>query len=350
MTHSDDHHAHDHDHHGHDHGHSPHGAHAGHGHSHGVVDPSIATTSEGLWALKWSFAVLMATALLQAAIVFVSGSVGLLADTIHNFGDAATALPLGIAFLFARRRPNKRFTFGYGRIEDLAGVTIVFTILFSAIVAGYETIVRFFHPQDIRHLWAVAIASGIGFIGNEAVAVFRIRVGRRIGSAALVADGQHARIDGWTSLAVLVGVFGVWLGYPLADPIVGLVITIAIFGIVIQSGKQIFARILDGVDPHVTDEIRHAAEHVPGVKEVTDVRARWLGHRLHAEVNVTLSSQITLAAAHTIAEEVRHHLLHEIDYLSLVVIHVDPEEKSGERHHRIERHSHDGLAAHSHAA
>jgi cation diffusion facilitator family transporter len=314
-----------------------HGRRTGHDHSHGVVDPLIATTAEGLWALKWSFVVLMITALLQVAVVIVSGSVGLFADTIHNFGDAATAIPLGIAFLFARKRPTKRFTFGYGRVEDLAGLTIVLVILFSAVVAGYESIDRFFHPQDISHLWAVAAASVLGFLGNEAVAIFRIRVGRRIGSAALIADGQHARVDGWTSLAVLAGVLGVWLGYPLADPVVGLIIT------------QIFSRMLDGVDPHVIDEIRHAAAHVPQVNEVTDIRARWLGHRLHAEVNVTLPSQITVAAAHTIAEEVRHQLLHHLKYLSLVVIHTDPEEKSGERYHRIEMHSHDGLPAHSHA-
>jgi cation diffusion facilitator family transporter len=292
----------------------------------------------------------MATALLQVAVVVISGSVGLLADTIHNFGDAATAIPLGIAFLFARKRPNKRFTFGYGRVEDLAGVTIVFVILFSAIVAGYESIDRFLHPKEISHLWAVAVASGIGFLGNEAVAIFRIRVGRRIGSAALIADGHHARIDGWTSLAVLAGVLGVGLGYPLADPIVGLVITVAIFGIVIQSGKQIFSRMLDGVDPHVIDEIRHAAAHVPAVKAVTDIRARWLGHRLHAEVNITLPSDISVRDAHAIAEEVRHQLLHHLKFLSLVVIHVDPEEKSGEQYHRIEQHSHDGLPVHSHAA
>jgi len=343
------HHSHDthhHDHHRHEHGDYE----EGHGHTHGVVDPSITTTAEGLWALKWSFVVLVITALLQVAVVVISGSVGLLADTIHNFGDAATAIPLGIAFLFARKRPNNRFTFGYGRVEDLAGVVIVLIILFSAIVAGYESIDRFFNPQDISHLWAVAIASVIGFVGNEGVAIFRIRVGRRIGSAALIADGQHARVDGWTSLAVLVGVLGVWLGYPLADPVIGLIITVAIFGIVVQSGKQIFSRMLDGVDPHVVDEIRHAAAHVSQVKEVTDVRARWLGHRLHAEVNVTLPSQITLAAAHAIAEEVRHQLRHHLKYLSLVVIHVDPEEKSGERHHRIEMHTHDGLSAHSHAA
>jgi cation diffusion facilitator family transporter len=352
MTHQHDPHTNDHGHRreGHDHERSTLGEYSHHGHSHGVVDPSIATTAEGLWALKWSFVVLMATALVQSGIVFVSGSVGLLADTIHNFGDAATAIPLGIAFLFARKQPNKRFTFGYGRVEDLAGVTIVFTIFFSAIVAGYESIDRFFHPHDISHLWSVALASVVGFVGNEAVAIFRIRVGRRMGSAALIADGHHARIDGWTSLAVLVGVLAVWFGYPMADPIVGLIITIAIFGIVIQSGRQIFARMLDGVDPHVVDDIRQAAAHVPGVKEVTEIRARWLGHRLHAEVNVTLSSQMILSDAHAIADEVRHQLLHHLEYLSLVVIHVDPEDKSGERHHRIEMHSHDGLPAHSHAA
>lgn len=341
---------HGHHHHKHDHGQATHEAQGEHEHSHGIVDPTITTTAEGLWALKWSFIVLMATALLQAAIVFLSGSVGLLADTIHNFGDAATAIPLGIAFLFARKRPNKRFTFGYGRIEDLAGVAIVFTILFSAIVAGYESIDRFFNPHDISHLSSVVIASIVGFVGNEAVAIFRIRVGRRIGSAALIADGHHARVDGWTSLAVLVGVIGVYLGYPIADPIIGLVITLAIFGIVIQSGRQIFTRMLDGIDPHIIDEIRHAASHVSEVKEVTDIRARWLGHRLHAEVNVTLPSQITLKYAHGIAEQVRHQLLHHLEYLSIVVIHVDPEEKSGEHHHRIERHSHDGLPSHSHAA
>jgi cation diffusion facilitator family transporter len=321
-----------------------------HSHMHGVVDASITTTAQGLWALKWSFICLMATAILQLAVVLVSGSVALLADTIHNFGDAATAIPLGVAFLFARKRPSKRFTFGYGRVEDLAGIAIVLIILFSAIVAGYESVDRFLHPQDISYLWAVAAASVIGFVGNEAVAIFRIRVGRRISSAALIADGYHARVDGWTSLAVLVGVLGVWLGYPLADPIVGLLITIAIFGIVIQSGKQVFSRMLDGVDPHVIDEIRHAARHVAEVKEVTEIRARWLGHRLHAEVNITVPSQITILAAHAIASEVRHQLLHHLNYLSLVVIHVDPEEKSGEEHHRISEHAHDGLPAHSHAA
>ena len=223
------------------------------------------------------------------------------------------------------------------------------TILASAIIAGYESIQRLLNPQEISHLWAVIAASIIGFLGNEAVAMFRIRVGREINSAALIADGYHARVDGWTSLAVLFGAVGVWLGYPLADPIVGLLITAAIFGIVIQSGKSIFIRMLDGAEPHIIDEIRHAAEHVAQVKDVADVRARWLGHRLHAELNIAVDPQLTISQAHAIAAEVRHQLLHHLDYLSLVVIHVDPADQSGEVYHRIEEHAHDGLRAHSHA-
>ena len=202
--------------HRHDHGHGE------HGHAHGAVDPTIATSERGIWALKWSFVGLLATALVQIVVVLLSGSVALLCDTIHNFGDAATAIPLGVAFALSRLGASRRFTFGYGRVEDLAGVLVVLIILFSAVVAGYQAVERLIHPEPIGMLWAVAVASVIGFVGNEAVAVFRIRVGREIGSVALVADGYHARTDGWTSLAVLAGAVGVWLGYPLADPIVGL--------------------------------------------------------------------------------------------------------------------------------
>jgi len=331
----------------HDH---PHDHLAGHGHTHGIVDPSITTNDRGLWAIKWSFASLAATAVLQLLVVFLSGSVALLADTIHNFGDAATAIPLAIAFWFARKAPSERFTFGYGRVEDLAGIAIVLTILASAIVAGYQSIERLLHPQEISHVGAVIAASIVGFLGNEAVAFFRIRVGQEINSAALVADGYHARVDGWTSLAVLLGAIGVWLGFPLADPIVGAAITVAILGIVWQSARAVFLRVLDGVEPHYVDEIRHAAMHVPQVHEVTDVRARWLGHRLHAEVNITVPSGLTVAQGHEIAAEVRHQLLHHLRYLSLAVIHVDPDERSGERFHAIAAHSHDDLPAHSHAA
>ena len=305
-----------------------HGGAQDHGHTHGTVDPTIATTTRGIWAIKWSFIILAITALLQLAVVFFTGSVALLADTIHNIGDAATAVPLWIAFLLARRKPSPRFTFGYGRVEDLAGVAIVFIILLSAIIAGYEAINRLIHPQPITLLGWVAFAGVVGFVGNEAVAVFRIRVGRQINSAALIADGYHARTDGLTSLAVVIGAIGVWLGFPLADPIIGLLITLAIFGIVWQSAKAVFTRILDGVDPGITVEIRHAAEHIPGILRVLDVRARWLGHRLTAELDVALDGAATLREADAIASQFERELFRHMPALSAARIRVRPHDSA----------------------
>ena len=318
------------------------------GHTHGAVDPTISASERGIWAVKWSFLGLFITALLQAVVVLLSGSVALLSDTIHNFGDAATAVPLWIAFALTRFGTSRRFPFGYGRVEDLAGVAIVLIILFSAVVAGYQAIDRLINPREIEFLGAVAAASVVGFVGNEAVAVFRIRVGRQIGSAALVADGYHARTDGWTSLAVLLGAIGVWLGYPIADPIVGLLIAAAILVIVWQSGKTIFTRLLDGVDPEVIEEIRHAASYVQGVKGVAEVRARWIGHRLRAEVNVAVDPKLSVSEGHDIAREVNHRLLHHLRYLDMAVVHVDPAQEAGEEYHRIAAHSHDDLPTHSH--
>lgn len=325
-----------------------HHGHADHGHTHGALGPSIATSERGIWAVKWSFIGLFVTALVQIIVVLFSGSVGLLSDTIHNFGDAATAVPLWIAFALTRLGTSRRFSFGYGRFENLAGVIVVLIILFSAVVAGYQAIDRILNPQPVGYLWAVMVASIIGFVGNEAVAIFRIRVGREIGSAALIADGYHARTDGWTSLAVLLGAIGVWLGYPLADPIVGLLIAAAILVIVWQSGKTIFTRLLDGVEPKIIDEIRHAASHVPGVEDVAEVRARWLGHRLRAEVNVAVSPERSVAEGHAIAREVNHQLLHELRFLDMAVVHVDPVQEAGEEHHSIAAHRHDDFPPHSH--
>ncbi|WP_214473721.1 cation diffusion facilitator family transporter [Mesorhizobium sp. dw_380] len=296
--------------HGHDHGEG------GHGHTHGVVDPTIATTTRGIWAIKWSFAVLAITAALQLIIVFLSGSVALLADTIHNVGDAVTAIPLWIAFMLARRKPSKTFTYGLGRVEDLAGIVIVLIILFSAIVAGYEAIDRLIHPQAISFLDWVAVAGFVGFLGNEAVAVFRIRVGREINSAALIADGYHARTDGFTSLAVVLGAVGVWLGFPLADPIIGLLITVAIFAIVWQSSKAVLTRMLDGVEPGIVDEIHHAAEHVRGVERVAQVQARWIGHRLHADIAIKVAETASAKDVVGITEALRGELFDHLPALS----------------------------------
>src|SRR5215475_6844172 len=319
-----------------------------HAHTHGTVDPTMVTTQRGLWAIKWSFIGLGATACLQVVIVWMSGSVALLADTIHNFGDAATALPLWMAFVLARRPPSQRFTYGLGRAEDLVGVLMVGLILCSAIVAGYQSLSRLLNPQPIAYLGAVAGAAIIGFLGNEAVALLRLKVGKDIGSAALMADGYHARVDGWTSLAVFVGTIGTWCGYPIVDPIVGFVIAIAILWLVWESGAAMFTRLLDGVAPTVRAEVKHAVQHTPEVHEVTQVRVRWVGHRLHAELNIAVRPHLSVAQGHAIATEVRHQLLHHLPHLANAMIHVDPVEASGEEHHRVAEHVHGDLPAHTH--
>jgi cation diffusion facilitator family transporter len=323
----------DHGHHGDSH--HDHADGGGHGHTHGVVDASLATNERGIWAIKWSFVILAITAALQMIVVVASHSIALLADTIHNIGDATTAIPLWIAFILARRKPSKTFTYGLGKVEDFAGLLIVGIILFSALVAGYEAINRFFHPQPIGILGWVAAAGVIGFLGNEIVAVFRIRVGREMNSAALIADGYHARVDGLTSLAVVVGALGVYLGFPLADPLVGLIITIAIFGIVWQSSKAVLTRMFDGVEPSVIDEIRHAVEHVPGISRVPEVKARWLGHRLHADVTIALPDNSTIADGSKIAEAVNSELIVHLPALAVARIRLADADVSTHEYARI---------------
>jgi cation diffusion facilitator family transporter len=332
------------------HHHEPAHAHdrAGYDHTHGTLDPTLLASEKGIWAVKWSLLILLITTVLQATVVAFTSSVALLADTIHNFGDAATAVPLWVAFAMARKPPTKRFSYGYGRVEDLAGIIIVVIMLVSGVLAAYTSISRLFQPQEIHQLFAVAAASLLGFTGNALVARFRLRVGEEIGSAALIADGYHARTDALTSLGVLLGAVGVWLGYPQADPVVGLVITFVIFRIVWESGKSLFTRLLDGVDPEVIDEVTHSAKHVPEVLEVTEVRVRWIGHRLLADVNIAIQSDLSVEQGHEIAREVRHQLLHHLPYLANATIHVDPATASGERHHLISDHTHDQLPTHSH--
>ncbi|MEZ5564809.1 MAG: cation diffusion facilitator family transporter [Gammaproteobacteria bacterium] len=331
-------------HHGHDHD-------DGHGHTHGVIDPTIATTDRGIWAIKWSFVILASTAILQVVVVLISGSVALLADTIHNVGDAATAIPLWIAFVFARRKPSDQFTYGLGRVEDLAGMTIVALILFSALVAGYQTIDRLINPQEIHFLWAVAAAGVVGFLGNEAVAIFRIRVGREINSAALIADGYHARVDGLTSLAVVAGAIGVWLGFPLADPIVGGIITILIFGIVWQSARAVFVRALDGVEPEFTALLRHTGEHVPGVRGLQNVRTRWVGHHMHAEADVVVDDSMLVREAAIITENLKKQAEKHLPALAslrlALATGIDPDEAGRAQRNPAPPHDH-GDTAHDH--
>jgi cation diffusion facilitator family transporter len=287
-----------------------------------MIDPTIATSDRGLWAVKWSLVGLLITSLLQAVVFWLSGSVALLADLIHNVGDAMTALPLGLAFWAGRWKPTERFAYGYGRLEDLAGVAIVAIIFFSALITAYESIDRFYHPQPLHHLGALAIAALIGFIGNELVAVFRMKVGREINSAALIADGQHALADGLVSLAVLVSAIFVGWGYPWADPAIGLVITGVLLKIVWESGQTIFSRLLDGVEPEVIHELHHAVNHVAEVEAVNSICARWLGHQLHAEIEIAVSGGLSIQAGQAIAEQVRTQLQQHLPYLGCANIRV----------------------------
>jgi cation diffusion facilitator family transporter len=301
--------AHGHEHGDHGHAHGDHGDGGGHGHAHGGLDPALLRSREAMRTLGISLGVLGVTTVLQVIVVVLSGSVALLADTVHNFGDALTAVPLAAAFMLGRRPATRRLTYGWGRAEDFAGLAVVAIILFSAVFAAYEAIDRLVHPQTPGYLLPVAIAGVIGFVGNEWVAVYRIRTGRRIGSAALEADGYHARVDGFTSLAVVAGAAGVALGFDLADPLIGLGISLAIVWIVWKSLKEIGLRALDGIDPAVIEQITADAAQTPGVRDVRDVRARWLGHTIRAELAVTAEPALPLARANQLAERVRARLL-----------------------------------------
>lgn len=301
------------------------GTEKGHSHVHGVVDAGVLTSERGIWALKWSFGILWVTATLELAVFWGAGSVALLADTIHNYTDAMTAIPLWIAFRLARRKPVPRFTYGYGRVEDFAGIVIVLIILANVFVVGAESVERFLHPEPVLYLGLVALAGFIGFAGNEAAAVLRIRVGREIQSAALVSDGYHARTDGLASLAVVAGAAAVRFGFPIADPIIGMFIALAILGIVWQSAKSILVRMLDGVEPGLVEEIRGiVSSHDTGIGRKFDVRARWIGHRLAAELDIGLPSGANLLEADGVVRRLKDVLFHHIPALSDVRVIVRP--------------------------
>jgi cation diffusion facilitator family transporter len=332
-------HAHDHRHgHGHAHGHGhSHDARGGRfgaalrevfaPHSHDAsdsIDGALESSTAGIRAVKISLLALGATALAQLLIVAVSGSVALLADTIHNFSDALTAVPLWIAFVLGRRAATRRYTYGFGRAEDLAGLFVVAMIALSAAIAGIESVRRLINPIEIDHVGWVAVAGLVGFIGNELVALHRIRVGRRIGSAALVADGLHARTDGFTSLAVLLGAGGVALGFPLADPIIGILITIAILAVLRTAARDVFRRLMDGVDPELVDTAETALAAETGVRGVRSVKMRWIGHRLHADAELDIDPGTSLTDAHRIAHEAEHTLTHAVPKLSTALVHAYP--------------------------
>jgi cation diffusion facilitator family transporter len=306
------------------------------------VDAAMEASAAGMRTLWISLAVLGVTALVQAAVTVVSGSVALLGDTLHNAADALTAVPLGVAFVLGRRPPTRRYTYGYGRAEDLAGIVIVLTIAASSALAAYEAITRLLHSHRVTDLIAVAAAALAGFAGNEMVAGYRIRTGRRIGSAALVADGRHARTDGLTSLAVVIGAGGVALGWDWADPVVGLLITVAILAVLRQAAREIYRRLMDAVDPALVDQAEQALRCAPGVLDTGQVRLRWIGHHIRAECEVIVDPGITAVQAHQVAVAAEHALLHAIPRLAAALVHADPQPQGGADHHHV-------LAAHRRA-
>ncbi|MGH3854894.1 MAG: cation diffusion facilitator family transporter [Pseudonocardiaceae bacterium] len=332
----------DHDQHPHDHGH-------GHGgqwwrrlsrlitpHSHDSaekIDTAMETSQAGMRALWISLAVLAGTAVVQAVAVALSGSVALLGDTLHNVADALTAVPLGIAFLLGRRAATRRYTYGFGRAEDLAGIIVLALIAASSTLAGYAAIHRLLHPAEVFHLPAVAVAALVGFVGNEMVARCRIRVGRDIGSAALVADGLHARTDGFTSLAVLLGAGGVALGWRWADPMVGLAITAAILLVLKDAAREVYRRLMDAVDPALVDQLEATLRATPGVLGIGAVHLRWIGHQLRAECDIVVGASLTVVQAHAIAVAAEHRLIHAVPRLTSAVVHTDPHSHEGADHH-----------------
>jgi cation diffusion facilitator family transporter len=345
-----------HDDHDHDHGHDDHGhGHDvdGHGHGHGhddhdhdhrrglrgrlreffvphshdaaqSIDDALTSSRDGLRALKLSLGALAVTALLQAVLVAISSSVGLFADAIHNAADASTALPLAIALLMSRKAPTERYTYGFGRAEDLAGIFVVAIITASAVSALWVAVERLVHPRTLRDVGLVIVGGIIGFVGNEIAARYRITTGRRIGSAALIADGMHARADGATSLAVAGAGAAVLLGWRGADPVVGVLVSVVIVRVLLRAARDIYRRLMDAVDPALVEQVEEISMSVEGVAEVTSVRIRWIGHQLHAAIRLTVEPSLSVALAHDISEHVNHELLHGVSRLTEAIIHCDP--------------------------
>jgi cation diffusion facilitator family transporter len=303
------------------------------------VDAAMETSAAGMRALWVSLAGLGCTAAIQAAVAVLSGSIALLGDTLHNAADALTALPLGVAFVLSRRPTTRRYTYGFGRSEDLAGVVIVLVVAASSVLTALAAADRLAHPRPVTNLVAVAVAAVIGFAGNELVARYRIRVGRRIGSAALVADGMHARTDGFTSLAVLLGAGGVAAGWSWADPAVGLIITGAMVVVLWQTAREICRRIMDAVDPALVEQAERTLRATAGVLDVGRVRLRWIGHELRAECEVIVEGSVSAVQAHQVAVAAEHDLIHAVPRLSAALVHTDPLITDGTDVHAI-------LAAH----
>jgi cation diffusion facilitator family transporter len=354
-THEHEHHHHDHDYHEHEHEHTH--SHSlletiatalhlpGYGHTHGytelAADPAMRDNELGIRTVKLALLALGVTTILQIVIYLASNSVALLGDTVHNLGDALNSVPLWLAFVMAKRQANKRYTYGYGRAEDVAGLLIVVSIAFSAAYILWESIQKFINPQPIQYPGWIALAAIVGFVGNELVAVMQIRTGRKIGSEAMVADGLHARTDGFTSLAVLVAALGVWVGVPILDPIIGVVIGIAIVLITRDAALAMWYRLMDAVDPRLVEQVEQIIGEHDDIKGIQRLQLRWLGHRLYAEATLALDPGLTIAQGEAITDHISHHLYHALPTLAEATIAAVPWERGyGQEsaHHRGEHH------------
>ena len=312
----------------------------GHAHEHRSVSlaPAFSGNKEAIRTVWLALLALGITSLIQIAIVAFSGSVALLADTIHNIGDTLNSIPLLIAFYLARRMATRRYTYGYGRAEDVAGILIVLSIAISSVVVFWETIQKLLNPQPMQNIPWVAAAAIVGFVGNEAVALLQIRVGHKLGSEAMIADGMHARIDGLTSLAVLVAAAGSLVGLPILDPLIGLLIGVTILFITRDATRRIWYRLMDAVDPGLVNQMEHYASEVEGVEQVARLRVRWVGHDLFAEMMIVVKDTLTLVDSDQIAEHVQTALRRAIPHLSEINIHVDPacQPETGEVEQKME--------------
>jgi len=305
----------------------------GHRHNDCSADPSV--LDRGIRAVVVSSVGLLATFGLQIAVVWMGRSAALLADAIHNLADVFTSVPLWIAFVLSRRQADRRFTYGYGRAEDIAGVIVVLFIIASAVFAGYEAAQKWFTRTPTTYLGLGMAAALIGAVGNEIVAAYKIRVGKAIGSAALVADGQHSRADALTSIGAFLGILGVFWGLPWADPLMGLLISVAILYIAWDTGRDVIARVMDAIEPEAVEKIERVAGAVDGVRGVDEVRARWIGHRVRVELAIQVDPKLTVAEGHRIAEEVRHELLHHIPRVTDAHVHVNPAWEGVDPHHAV---------------
>lgn len=322
-----------HGHHHHDHE-SPQAPEAGgHGHTHGT----IAAEPNALRVTLLSSAVLGGVAAAELAVAVISSSAGVLADGLHNLGDLSTTVALAAAFILSRRAPTRRFPYGYHRGEDLAGLFVLLLIVASAVASGVTSIEHLVHGTHLSGYGAAVAVALVGFAGNEGVARYKIVAGRRLGSVALIADGKHSRVDGFASLAAAAGVVGAWLGAPVLDPVAGLVLTVVIGWVAVDTARHVTGRLLDEADASLVALIERTAREVPGVVSVSEARARWTGRRVLAELTLAVAPAETVSRAHALGEEVRHRLFHSVESLGQVIVHLDPagdaEAHQGTSHH-----------------